>query len=280
MMGAPPGAVRVPAYRVGCMGWGYDDWVGPFYPDGTPPAEYLGRYARVFDLTEVDSSFYRPPSPFLTRRWAQQTPSGFTFALKIPQDVTHRPKEPFAADLLRTFVTNLEPIRAAGKLGPLVAQFPPSFRREGGATRLEEILATIPPAYRVAVEFRHASWWAEETWSILESHRAALIWSVYPTVRPPYRMTGDFVYARFVGDRALNEFNRVQRDGRPAVEEMKRHFEDEGRSARDVFVLLNNHFMGFGPGTAELVQEVLGVPKADLARASREPGQQDLSRFA
>jgi uncharacterized protein YecE (DUF72 family) len=279
MKGAPPGAARVPAYRVGCMGWGYDDWVGPFYPEGTPPADYLGRYSRVFDLTEVDSSFYRAPSPFLTRRWAQQTPGGFTFALKIPQDVTHRPKEPFAADLLRTFVTNVEPIHAAGKLGPLVAQFPPSFRREGGAARLEEILSTIPPEYRVAVEFRHASWWADETWSILESHRAALVWSVYPTVRPPYRMTADFVYARFVGDRALTEFNRVQRDGRPAMEEMKRHFEDEGRSARDVFALLNNHFMGFGPGSAELVQEVLGVPKAELGRASREPGQQELSRF-
>jgi len=258
-------------YRVGCMGWGYDDWLGAFYPEGTPAAD--------FDLTEVDSSFYRAPSPFLTRRWAQQTPNGFTFSLKIPQDITHRPKEPFAGELLKTFVANLEPIRSAGKLGPLVAQFPPSFRRESGARRLEAILRAIPDGYRVAVELRHVSWWAPDTWALLEERRAALIWSVYPGVQPPYRVTSDFLYARFVGDRALTEFDRIQRDGRPPMEEMKRHFDEEGLSARDVFVLLNNHYMGFGPGTAALVQEVLGVPKADLTRASREPGQQDLSRF-
>jgi len=266
-------------YRVGCTGWGYDDWRGPFYPTGSPAGEYLERYARVFDLTEVDSSFYRAPSLFLTRRWAGQTPDGFEFALKIPQDVTHRPKDPFASELLATFLAHLEPIRAAGKLGPLVAQFPPSFRREAGAGRLAEILRAIPESFRVAVELRHASWWSPETWSLLEERRAALIWSVYPGVHPPYRVTSDFLYARFVGDRALTEFDRLQRDGRPAMEEMKRHFEDEGLSARDVFVLLNNHFMGFGPGTAALVQEVLGVPKADLSLAGREPGQQDLSRF-
>jgi uncharacterized protein YecE (DUF72 family) len=266
-------------YRVGCTGWGYDDWCGPFYPEGTPAGEYLARYGRVFDLTEVDSSFYRAPSPFLARRWAQQTPAGFTFALKIPQEITHRPKEPFAAGPLATFLSNIEPIRASGKLGPLVAQFPPSFRREGGAKRLEEILTAIPVTDRLAVELRHASWWSEETWSLLEARKAALIWSVYPGVHPPYRVTCDFLYARFVGDRALTEFNRVQRDGRPAMEEMKLHLEAEGLSARDVFVLMNNHFMGFGPGTAALVQEVLGVPKADLLLASRAPGQQDLSRF-
>jgi uncharacterized protein YecE (DUF72 family) len=270
----------MPRYRVGCTGWGYDDWCGPFYPEGAPAGEYLSRYARVFDLTEVDSSFYRTPSAFLARRWAEQTPPGFTFALKVPQEVTHRSKDPFAADLLRAFVENLEPIRTAGKLGPVVAQFPPSFRREGGAKRLEEILTAIPEEYRVAVELRHASWWSDDTWSLLERRRAALIWSVYPGVHPPYRVTSDFLYARFVGDRALTQFDRIQRDGRPAMEEMKLHFEQEGLSARDVFVLMNNHFMGFGPGTAALVQEVLGVPKADLMRASREPGQQDLGRFA
>ncbi|MCI4355241.1 MAG: hypothetical protein L3K06_07750, partial [Thermoplasmata archaeon] len=98
-------------------------------------------------------------------------------------------------------------------------------------------------------------------------------------VHPPYRVTSDFLYARFVGDRALTEFNRIQRDGRPAMLEMKHHFEEEGLSARDVFVLLNNHFMGFGPGTAALVQEVLGVPRADLTLATRDPSQSDLSRF-
>ncbi|HEY6238693.1 MAG TPA: DUF72 domain-containing protein [Thermoplasmata archaeon] len=269
----------MPRYRVGCTGWGYDDWAGPFYPEGAPPAEYLARYSRVFDTTEIDSSFYRPPSPFLARRWATQTPDGFLFAAKVPQDVTHRAREPFDAETLSKFLTGVEPLRAAGRLGPLVAQFPPSFRSPSGAGRLQEILDAIPRSYRLAVELRHASWWEADTMDRLEARGAALIWSVFPGVHPPYRVTADFVYARFVGDRALTKFDRIQREGRPAMEEMKRRFESEGLSARDIFVLLNNHFMGFGPGTAQVMQEVLGVPKADLSAAGRDPGQQELSRF-
>ena len=278
-LGGAPGSGNVSRYRVGCTGWGYDDWTGPFYPAGTPAAEYLARYARVFDLTEVDSSFYRAPSPFLARRWAAQTPPEFRFAMKVPQEVTHRAAEPFNSQGLRTFLQGIEPVRSAGKLGPLVAQFPPSFKRAAGAARLTEIVEAIPREYRLAVELRHASWWEDETVRLLEGRGAALIWSVYPGVHPPYRATADFLYARFVGDRALTTFDRIQRDATPAMEEMKRRFEDEGRSARDVFVLLNNHFMGFGPGTAQRMQEVLGVPKADLTAAQRGPGQPTLSRF-
>ena len=267
-------------YRVGCMGWGYDDWVGPFYPPGTPAGEFLARYARVFDLTEVDSSFYRAPGAFLCRRWATTTPKAFVFSMKIPQAITHTVSEPFAATAVRDFLDGIEPIRAAGKLGPLVAQFPPSFRRSKHAERLAEVVHAIPRDYALAVELRNSSWWAPETFSLLEGRGAVLIWSIYPGVQPPYRLTGDFAYARCVGDRALTQFDRIQRDLSPQMEELRAHFEDEGRSARDIFVVLNNHFMGFGPGTAQRMQEVLGVPKADLSAAQRMPGQPDLGQFS
>ncbi len=266
-------------YRVGCTGWGYDDWVGGFYPPGTPAGEYLARYARVFDLTEVDSSFYRAPGRSLCARWARTTPEGFLFALKVPREVTHAVGAPFAAGALAAFLEGLAPLREAGKLGPLVAQFPPSFRQDRHGGRLAELLDAVPPEFALAVELRHASWWTPGTLSALEARGAALVWSVYPQVHPPYRLTAPFLYARCVGDRALTRFDAIQRDQGPAMEELRAHFEDEGRSARDVFVLLNNHFMGFGPGTAQRMQEVLGVPKADLARALRLRGQPGLEGF-
>ena len=269
----------MPRLRVGCTGWGYEDWVGPFYPPGTPAAEFLTRYARVFDLVEVDSSFYRTPSLFLTRRWAAQTPPGFLFSVKMPQTVTHKAQEPFAAEALQEFLRALEPIRSAEKLGPIVAQFPPSFRKGRGFARLRDILDAVPASYRLAVELRHSSWWEAETLSMLRTRQASLIWSIYPGVQPPYEATSDFLYARCVGDRALTQFDRLQRDERPEMEQLKRHFEDLGLSSRDVFVLLNNHFMGFGPGTAQVMQEVLGVPRADLSRAARDPAVRDLSAF-
>jgi len=264
-------------YWIGCSGWAYDDWVGPFYPPGTPPGEFLSRYARVFRTVEVDSSFYRPPGPFLIRRWADRTPEGFRFALKVPREVTHEATPSATSDVLAPFLTSLAPLRSQGKLGAVVLQFPGSFRAGPGRARLELLLDSIPPEYPLAVELRHASWWTESTRALLDSRRAALVWSVLPGARPPAWVTGDFLYARFIGDRALTEFGRVQRDGRPEILGMKRLFENEGRPVDTVFAFSNNHFMGFGPGTAAVVAEVLGEPAPDLTAAARLPGQSRLA---
>ena len=259
-------------YWVGCSGWSYDDWRGPFYPEGTAAGEYLGRYSRVFDVVEVDSSFYRPPTPFLIRRWARETPAGFRFTLKIPRDVTHHPTSE-SPEILARFLESLRPLADAGKLGPLVAQYPPSFHREPGLPRLTELLSAVPSSFPLAVELRHRSWWTTETLRLLADRKAALVWSVYPGVLPPYVATSDFLYARFVGDRAIEKFDRIQRDRRSDMEAMARHFKEEGASALEVYALVNNHFMGFGPGSAQVLREVLGLPPLDLTAAQRAPGQ-------
>lgn len=264
-------------YWIGCSGWAYGDWVGPFYPTGTSPADFLACYARVFRTVEVDSSFYRAPTLFLVRRWAERTPAGFRFALKIPREVTHEASVQAAPDVLGPFLASLEPLRSRGKLGPVVLQFPPSFRATKGAARLELLLEAVPREYSLAVELRHGSWWNAETRSLLERRGAALVWSVVPETRPPPWVTGDFLYARFIGDRALGRFDRVQRDARPEIVTMKRLFENEGRAVDSVFAFANNHFMGFGPGTAAVIAEELGEPVPDLGAAGRPPGQSRLA---
>ena len=259
-------------FWLGCSGWAYDDWVGPFYPEGTPPGEFLARYARVFRAVEVDSSFYRAPSMPLVRRWARAVPTDFRFALKVPREVTHRSGEAAGPGALPGFLEALAPLRAEGKLGALVLQYPASFRARETA-RLAETLAAIPAEIPLAVELRHDSWWLPETRRRLEERRAALVWSVVPGVHPPPWVTGDFLYARFVGDRALQRFDRVQRDGRPDLEAMRDRFDGDGRIATTVFAFSNNHFMGFGPGTTALFAEILGEPIPDLSAARRSPGQ-------
>ena len=265
-------------YWLGCSGWAYDDWVGPFYPPGTPPADFLSTYARVFRTVEVDSTFYRAPPAALVRRWAERTPEGFRFALKVPRDVTHRagPTGPpsFAApeDELRGFLERLGPLRSAEKLGPLVLQFPASFRAKE-AERLAGLLDAVPRGYSLAVELRHPSWWTDTTRNLLERRSAALVWSVVPATRPPPWVTGGFLYARFVGDRALERFDRIQRDGRDELRRMRERFDDEGRSVATVFAFANNHFMGFGPGTVEVLARMLDEPVPDLSAAGRRPGQ-------
>jgi uncharacterized protein YecE (DUF72 family) len=259
-------------YWLGCSGWSYEDWVGPFYPAGTPPAEYLPRYARVFRAVEVDSSFYRPPTAFLVRRWASVTPEPFRFALKVPRDFTHPEEGSDGRPVLELFLANLAPLREAGKLGPVVLQYPASFRVRESA-RLAAALEAIPSSYPLAVELRHDSWWTPETRQLLESRRAALVWTVVPGTHPPPWVTGDFLYARFIGDRQLTEFSRIQREREDDLQRMRELFDREGRSATTVFAFSNNHFMGFGPATTARFAEILGEPRPDLGLAARTPGQ-------
>jgi uncharacterized protein YecE (DUF72 family) len=269
----------VERYRVGCIGWSYDDWKGPFYPAGCPPGEYLERYSRVFDFVEVDSSFYRAPSRAMVEGWARRTPAGFRFALKLPRSITHDDRTGDGAAELAAFLRSLDPLEAAGKLGPILAQFPPEFRFPVGRGRLEAVLDGVPSERELAVELRHRSWWAEEAIALLERRRASLVWSVRPGARAPERATGPFLYARFVGDRALTRFDRVQRDGREEMERFKARFEAEELSGLRVYALVNNHYMGFGPGSAQLLRDVLGLPPLDLSGAARELGQLSLEGF-
>ena len=262
-------------YWLGCSGWSYDDWVGPFYPPGCPAAEYLPRYARVFRAVEVDSSFYQPPSRFLVRRWASVTPAGFRFALKVPRDVTHPTEGIDGREVLEQFLTSLGPLRSAGKLGPIVLQFAASFRAPEAA-RLQELLEAVPREFSLAVELRHGSWWTEATRRRLSDRGAVLVWSVVPTTRPPPWVTGDFLYARFIGDRSLTKFDRIQRDRRREIETMRDLFDREGRFAENVFAFSNNHFMGFAPGTTAELAEILGEERPDLAAAARDRGQRRL----
>ncbi len=266
----------MPERWLGCSGWAYDDWVGPFYPAGTPPGEFLERYARVFRTVEVDSTFYRTPTPPLARRWVERTPERFRFAVKVPRDVTHGADAAAGDAVLAAFLRGLAPLRSSGKLGPIVLQFPASFRAPGGDAQLERLLRGVPVEYPLAVELRHGSWWTPETRRRLEARGAALVWSVVPDTDPPPWVTAAFVYARFVGDRALTRFDRIQRDRSSDLERMRARFEDEARSVGVIYGYANNHFLGYGPGTVAALAATLGEPPPDLSAAARGPGQRTL----
>ena len=111
--------------RIGTQGWNYDAWVGPFYPEGTRPVDFLRVYARAFDTVEVDSTFYAIPAPRTLRDWAERVPDEFQFALKMPQEITHESRLRNVAPALDQF---FERARELGpKLGPVLVQLGPDF---------------------------------------------------------------------------------------------------------------------------------------------------------
>jgi uncharacterized protein YecE (DUF72 family) len=154
---------------VGTSGYSYKEWKGTFYPADLPAAKMLSFYATHFRSVEINNTFYRMPEAKTLEKWATEVPDGFTFVLKAPQRITHQKKLAGAEDDVRYF---LDVANTLGpKLGPLLFQLPPYFRKD--VDKLRGLLALIPDNRRAALEVRHDSWLDEEVYAVLRDHNAA-----------------------------------------------------------------------------------------------------------
>ncbi len=183
-------------FLVGTSGFSYPAWRGPFYPEKLPAAGMLGFYAGVFPTVEINNTFYRMPAPALLSSWTAQTPAHFRFALKAPQQITHRLRLKEAAEPAREFVRRSEALEH--KRGPLLFQLPPNLKAD--LPRLETFLIALPPGTEPAFEFRHESWFQDATWSLLRAHGAALCIAQTDDLDTPLVRTAPFGYVRLRRD--------------------------------------------------------------------------------
>ena len=178
--------------HVGTSGFSYPEWRGSFYPERFPVGRMLPYYAERFRTVELNNTFYRMPTPAAVAGWRAETPSGFVFALKASRRITHLARLRDVGEPVRLL---LEIVHGLGeKLGPLLFQLPPNFRKD--ASRLADCLALIPPDVRVALEFRHDSWFDEEVYAILRARNAALCVADTEAGTTPLVATADFGYLR------------------------------------------------------------------------------------
>jgi uncharacterized protein YecE (DUF72 family) len=178
--------------HVGTSGWNYREWRGAFYPARLRAAAMLPFYAERFSTVEVNASFYRMPSPGTVAAWVTATPAGFVFALKAPQRITHMRRLRDVDEPVRLFC---DAARALGdKRGPLLFQLPPAFARDTG--RLADLLFLLPPAVKVAFEFRHPSWFVEDVFALLARRDAALSIADTETGTTPEIATASWGYVR------------------------------------------------------------------------------------
>jgi uncharacterized protein YecE (DUF72 family) len=177
---APPAPVVAPTWPshlyAGTSGWAYPTWKPDFYPAGTPAKRFLEFYSSQLTSVEVNYTFRALPTIKMLEGWLASTPPEFRFSFKAPQRITHFKRLTDCDEDVAQFVSVLEPVRQAGKLGLLLVQLPPNFKAD--AERLTGFLATralraagAPP---IAFEFRHQSWFSDEIYSILREHNAAL----------------------------------------------------------------------------------------------------------
>jgi uncharacterized protein YecE (DUF72 family) len=182
---------------VGTSGYSYREWKGPFYPKKLPASGFLRYYAEHLSTVEINNTFYRMPTTKLVKGWATEVPRGFTFALKAPQRITHSSKLlKSAAAPTRAFVRIARTLGA--HLGPLLFQLPPVLRKD--VPRLAAFLDTVPAGLRVALEFRHASWFEDDVFEVLRARGAALCVAEGEALVSPLVATANWGYLRLRRD--------------------------------------------------------------------------------
>ena len=177
---------------VGTSGFSYREWKGIFYPEKLSAKEYLNYYARHFTTTEINNTFYRSPQETTAKAWSEQVPDHFRFALKLNRKNTHQKRLKEVDEEMAWFLKGAAAL--GDKLGTILVQLPPYFRKD--LASLSNFLQQNSGMVRLAVEFRHESWFCQDTFDLLEEHETSLV-VVEADERPALRqITAPFVYLR------------------------------------------------------------------------------------
>jgi uncharacterized protein YecE (DUF72 family) len=270
-----------------------------WYPDeANTPEKRLAHYATQFPLVEVDSTYYSPPAESTATLWAQRTPPGFTFNIKAFSLLTGHPTkvsaiykdlrpetekrnvypsdlEPAAIDAVwERFLSALGPLNEAGKLGAILFQFPPWFTiRRSNKQYVQEVAKRCSPL-RVAVEFRHESWFdgednTEETLEFLRRNELPYVAVDMPqghksSIPPVLAATADLAVVRFHGhSEKWTSKDIYEKFGyRYSTEELQGwapKLLDLANQASQVNVLMNNCYSDYAQRNAAELQDMLGA---------------------
>ncbi|MBI4420584.1 MAG: DUF72 domain-containing protein [Gemmatimonadetes bacterium] len=256
---------------LGTQGWNHPAWVGPFYPHGSKAGELLPTYARAFSTVEIDATFYAIPAEPIVAGWREQAPPGFTFALKVPQEITHEKR---LVDVDQRLARFLHRVRGLGdRLGPLLLQMSPDFRpTEAMRGVLKSFLATLSSEFRWAIEFRQPHWLSSETMDILREHRVALTLVDGRWIRRGVVLdlalepTSDFSYVRWMGPaRKLTDHSRVQVERTRELTVWANALRVLAERVGVVYGYFHNHFQGHAPASAREMQRLVGIEPVEPA---------------
>ena len=239
--------------RIGCSGWNYASWRDEFY-GGKPPKLWLRHYAASFDTVEVNNTFYRLPLRSSVATWVAATPEDFVFTVKASRYLTHIKRLTDLGVGLSRFYERIDPLVRSPKLGPVLWQLPPSFRRDDD--RLAGALGVLPKG-RHCFEFRHATWFAEPVYELLRAHGVALVIGDRPEVKSfqTFEFTTDWTLVRF-------HYGARGRRGNYSHSELEawaRRFE-EWSDDMEIFAYFNNDWEMFAVRNALWLKNRLDQP--------------------
>ena len=267
--------------RIGTSGFSYEDWKGRVYPASLKSAEMLPYYGRMFRTVELNTTYYGLPRPVVMEQMAARVPAGFDFAVKAHKDMTH--SDHFQPEVFAKFCEVVQPLRDAGMLGPVLAQFPWSFKRsaesEGYLGRLREALPDVP----VVVEFRNAGWVDESLFELLRELDLGFCCVDEPRLKgllpPVAAATSGIGYVRFHGRNAKQWWKHEKAWQRydylytvPELQEWSPKVQEVAAQTETTYVFFNNHYLGQAAQNALQMMDLVGQSSPLL---SDETGTQD-----
>ena len=270
---------------IGTSGWSYPKgegtWKGYFYPSGK--INELEYYSQFFNTVEVNSSFYRPPNPGYVHNWARRVPKDFLFTVKLWQKFTHPKmyKEATGEEAVislqdvDTFIHGIEPLVRCGKLGALLAQFPPSFRNDSyGQQILHAVIKTFGK-YRLAIELRHRTWSDDKGIAdLLRENNITWVHIDEPkfksSIAETLPITSNIAYFRFHGRNAETWWTG-DRETRyrylyssEEIGELTAKVRAAAGQTELLFAMFNNHWQGYAPRNAVDMKKSLELPFQEL----------------
>ena len=236
--------------RIGCSGWNYRHWRGPFYPDKMPVRLWYDHYAATFDTVELNTSFYHLPKPETFDKWRAQATVKLTYAVKAPRFITHMKKLKECAEPVDEFLSRAR--RLGGTLGPILYQLPPrwAFNRD----RLEEFLGHLPADLIHVFEFREKSWITEDVLALLDARGIAFCVHDMPGSATPRWASGPIAYVRFHGGEG-KYWGRYSDEGLLSWTDW---IVAEARAGRDVWCYFNNDLFAHAIDDALTLRAMVG----------------------
>jgi uncharacterized protein YecE (DUF72 family) len=237
--------------RIGTSGWSYDHWRDVLYAADLPASKRFGVYVHEFDTVETNSSFYHWPRETTFTGWRERSPHDFVMSVKAPRGLTHAKKLYEPEVWAERIATSWHALGATR--GILLVQLAPGHTRDDA--RLDYFLGCLPEWIRVAVEFRHPSWAADEVFAILEAHQAAYCVMSGAGLTCLLRATAPFVYLRLHGPDTSSLYAGSYSDDDLAWwADRIREWSDSGR---DVFAYFNNDGNGHAVRNARTLRSLV-----------------------
>ena len=218
--------------RIGTSGWYYNHWTKLFYPAELAKGKWLEYYAGYFDTVEINNTFYHLPKPESIKRWQRLAPENFVYSVKANRYITHIKRLKDVSEPLERFFERVDTLKR--KLGPILYQLPPSLHKD--LDLLRSFIKLLPKKRLAVFEFRHKSWFSEDTYKLLKKFNVGFCIHDMPGIQSPRVVTADIIYIRFHGPTGRYQGNY----SRAALQRWAKWLKEHTQEVRGVYAYFNN----------------------------------------